>query len=58
MFFVFLTYTVQDARTIRYLGLHVNMDSITLTLASFSQIYLAKAQNNINVLLEQMKTVN
>ncbi len=56
MFFVFLTYTVQDARTIRYLGLHV--DSITLTLASFSQIYLVKAQNNINVLLEQIKIVN
>ncbi len=31
------------------------MDSLTLTLASFSQINLAKAQDNINVLLEQMK---
>ncbi len=31
------------------------MDSLTLTLASFSQKYLAKAQDNINVLLEQMK---
>ncbi len=44
-----LTYTVQDARTVCYLGLYVNMDSITLTLASFSQRYLAKAQDNINV---------
>ncbi len=31
------------------------MDSLTLTLASFSQKYLAKAQDNINVLHEQMK---
>ncbi len=54
---VFDLYTVQDARTVRYLGLYVNMDSITLTLASFSQRYLAKAQDNINVLLEQMKIV-
>ncbi len=40
-----------------YLGLYVSMDSLTLTLASFSQKYLAKAQDNINVLLEQMKIV-
>ncbi len=54
----FLTYTVQDARTVySYLGLYVSMDSLTLTLASFSQRYLAKAQDNINVLLEQMKIV-
>ncbi len=33
------------------------MDSLTLTLASFSQRYLAKAQDNINDLLEQMKSV-
>ncbi len=46
-----------DARTVRYLGLYVSMDSLTLTLASFSQRYVAKAQDNINVLLEQMKIV-
>ncbi len=55
--YVFLTYTVQDARTVRYLGLYVSVDSLILTLASFSQRYLAKAQDNINVLLEQMKIV-
>ncbi len=54
---VYVTYTVQDARTGRYLGLYVSMDSLSLTLASFSQRYLAKAQDNINVLLEQMKIV-
>ncbi len=54
--YVFLTYTVQDARTI-YLGLYVSMDSLTLTLASFRHRYLAEAQDNINVLLEQMKIV-
>ncbi len=48
---VFLTYTVQDVRTV---GLYVSMDALTLTLASFSQGYLAKAQDNINVLLEQI----
>ncbi len=53
--YVFLTYTVQDARTVLYLGLYISMDSLTLTLASFSQRYLAIAQDNINVLLEQMK---
>ncbi len=52
--YVFLTYTVHNTRTVRYLGLYVSMDSITLTLASFSQRYLAKAQDDINVLLEQM----
>ncbi len=46
-----LTYTVHDVRTVSYLGLNVSMDSLTLTLARFSQRYLA------NVLLEQMKTV-
>ncbi len=55
--FVFLPYTVQDARTVRYLGLYISMDLLTLTLASFSQRYLAEAQDNINVLLEQMKIV-
>ncbi len=55
--YVFLTFTVQDVRTVHYLGLYVNMDSLTLTLASFSQRYLAEAQDNINVLLEQMKIV-
>ncbi len=53
---MFLTYTVQDTRIVRYLGLYVSMDSLTLTLASFSQRYLAEAQDNINV-LEQMKSV-
>ncbi len=38
-------------------GLYVSMDSLTLTLASFSQRYHAKAQDNINILLEQMKIV-
>ncbi len=33
---VFLTYTVQDVRIVRYLGLYINMDSLTLMLASFS----------------------
>ncbi len=55
--YVFLTYTVQDARTVLYLGLYVSMDALTLTLSSFSQRYVAKAQDNINVLLEQMKIV-
>ncbi len=49
--YVFLPYTVQDGRTVRYLGLYVSMDSLTLTLASFSQRYLAEAQDDINVLL-------
>ncbi len=53
--YVFLTYTVQDTRTVCYLGLYVGMDSLTLMLASFSQRYLTEAQDNINVLLEQMK---
>ncbi len=48
---------LQDARTVHYLGLYVSMDSLTLTLTSFIQRYLAKAQDNINVLLEQMKIV-
>ncbi len=55
--YVLLTYTVQDVRTVCYLGLSISMDSLTLTLASFSQRYLAKAQDNINALLEQMKIV-
>ncbi len=38
-------------------GLYVNMDPLTLTLASFSQRYLAEAQDNIKV-LEQMTIVN
>ncbi len=54
----FLTNTVQDARTDLLFSLYISMDSITLMLASLSQRYLAKAQDNINVLLEQMKTVN
>ncbi len=54
---MFLTYTVHDVRTVRYLGLYVSMDSLTLTLASFSQIYLAEEQDDINVLIEQMKIV-
>ncbi len=47
--YVYLTCTVQDVRTVHYLGLYVSMDSIILTLASFSQRYLAKAQDDINV---------
>ncbi len=45
---VFLTYTVQDVRAVRYLGLYISMDSLTLTLASFSQRYLAEGQDNFN----------
>ncbi len=37
--------------------LYISMDSLTLTLASFSQRYLAKAQDNINILLEHIKIV-
>ncbi len=55
--YVFFTYTVQDVRTVSYLGLYISMDSLTLTLAGFSQRYLNKAQDNINVLLEQMTIV-
>ncbi len=43
--------------TVRYIGLYISMDLLTLMLASFSQRYLAEAQDNINVLLEQMKIV-
>ncbi len=53
--YVFLIYTVQDVRTVHYLGLYINMDSLTLTLSSFSQRYLVKlAQDNINVLFERI----
>ncbi len=55
--YVFLTNTVHDVRTVNYLGLYISMDSLTLTLASFSQRYLAEAQDDINVLLQQMKNV-
>ncbi len=55
--FVFLTYTVQGARTVRYLGLYISIYSLTLMLASCSLRYLAKAQDNVNVLLEQMEIV-
>ncbi len=55
---MFLTYTVQDAGIVCYLGLYISMDSLTLTLASFSQRCLAKTQDNINVLFEQMKNFN
>ncbi len=55
---MFLTYTVQNVRTVLYLGLYVSMDSLNLTLASFSQRYLAEAQDDINVLLEQKKIVD
>ncbi len=34
------------------------MDSLTLALANFNQRYLADAQDVVNILLEQMKTVN
>ncbi len=50
-----LSYT--DVRRVLYLSLDVSMDSLTLTLASLSQRYLAEAQDGINVLLEQMKIV-
>ncbi len=43
--------------SVRYLGLYISMDSLTLTLASFSQRYLSEAQDNINFLLEQMEIV-
>ncbi len=52
-----LTYSVHGVRTVCYLGLCVSMDSLTLTFASFSQRFLAEAQDDINILLEQMKTV-
>ncbi len=49
---VFLPYTVQDVSTVSHLGLYISMDSLIITSASFSQRYLAEAQDNINVLLE------
>ncbi len=52
---MFLTYTVQDA--ISPFSLYISMDSLALTLASFSQRDLAKAEDSINILLEQMKSV-
>ncbi len=57
--YVFLTYIVQDAISplFRFVTLHYH--GLThLKWASFSQRYLAKAQDNINVLLKQMKMVN
>ncbi len=54
-FFFFLPYTVHDVRTVCYLGLYISMDSLTLTLTSFSQRHLAEAQDDFNILLEQMK---
>ncbi len=44
-------------RSVRYLGLYISVDSLTLMLYSFSQQYLGKAQDNFNILLEQMKIV-
>ncbi len=41
-----LSYTVDDVRRVLYLGLDVSMDSLTLTLASLSQRYLAEAQDD------------
>ncbi len=51
--------TVHDVRTVRYLGLNIRIDSLTLKLmlASFCLRYLAEAQDDINVLLELMKIV-
>ncbi len=49
--------SLHDVRTVSYLGLYVSMDSLTLTFASFSQRSLAEAQDDINVLLEQMRIV-
>ncbi len=54
---VHLSSLIQDARTVRVLGLYINMDSLTLTLASFNERKLAETQDNINVLLEQTKIV-
>ncbi len=45
-------------RTVCYLGLYISMDSLTLTLASFSQRYLAETQDNINVLLNNINLIN
>ncbi len=53
---MFLTYTVQDAISPLF-SLYISMDSLALTLASFSQRDLAKAEDSINILLEQMKSV-
>ncbi len=49
--------TLYKKQPVRYLGLYISMDSLTLTLASFSQRYLAKAHDNVNIQLEQMKSV-
>ncbi len=46
-----LRYTIQDAISPLF-RLYIIMDSVTLTLVSFIQRYLAKAQDNINILLE------
>ncbi len=50
-------FALQDVRTVHYLGLYISIDSLTSMLASFSQRYLAEAQDDINFLLEQMKIV-
>ncbi len=47
----------EPVRTVRYLGLYISMDSLTLTLARFSQGYLAEAEDDVNILLEQIETV-
>ncbi len=44
-------------REFRFLGLYISMHSLSLTLASFSQRFLAEAEDTINVMLEQMKIV-
>ncbi len=49
--------TLYKTREQSAIGLYVSIDSLTWTLASFNQRYLAKAQDNINVLLEQMEIV-
>ncbi len=49
--------TLYKTREQSAIGLYVSIDSLTWTLASFNQRYLAEAQDNINVLLEQMEIV-
>lgn len=53
-----LMYTVHNMRIVYYLDVYVSMDSLTYPLASFNQRYLAEVQDDINVLLEQLKIVS
>ncbi len=55
----------QSARTLLHngpnesleLSMYISMDALTLTLASFIQKYLAEAQDDIYILLEQIQIV-